>query len=313
MIRAMAEAADFDVLGLGTVVVDHLAVLEAHPPQDTKHAVVRDHFQVGGPVPTALAALTRLGRRCGFGGLWGEDPFGHMIEADLDREGIDRTWSERVAEERSGFAHVWVCGETASRTIAYHRPSRGIGAAQLAAMPIERARAIHLDGWPAEAALAAAKRARAAGVLVALDAGSPKEGMAELLKHVDVLNVPRRFLAGFFEADDIDSGLDRLEAFRPQWITVTDGQHGATLAHGGARLHHAAPAVEAIDTTGAGDVFSGALLHGVLAGETPGRVLQIAVTAASLKCQAIGNRDALPTLAQIEARLCTSPSITSAR
>jgi ribokinase len=303
MIGSMAESPDFDVLGLGTVVVDHLAVLAAHPPADTKNAVVRDHFQVGGPVPTALATLSRLGRRCAFVGAWSDDPFGHMIEADLDREGIDRRFAERSPGERSGFAHVWVCGETASRTIAYHRPARGPTAERIAELPIDRCRAVHLDGWPEPAALTAAKQARAAGALVALDAGSPKDGTEALLPYVDLLNVPRRFLKSFFGDDDIHGGLDRLERLGPRWITVTNGQYGATLAADGTRWHEPAPVIEAIDTTGAGDVFSGALLHAALADEPPERMLRQATTAAALKCQAIGNRDALPTAEQIEAAI----------
>ena len=46
-----------EVVGLGTVVVDHVLVLPVYPTANTKTNVVRDHMQVGGPVPTALVLL----------------------------------------------------------------------------------------------------------------------------------------------------------------------------------------------------------------------------------------------------------------
>jgi sugar/nucleoside kinase (ribokinase family) len=291
----------FDIVGLGTIVIDHLAMLDAHPKRDTKNAVVCDHMQVGGPVPTALAMLGRLGRTCSFIGRWGDDPFGQMIERDLQAQGIDMQLATRQPGTRTGFAHVWVCGETASRTIAYHRPEETVSMEAAAYWPLlSRARALHLDGWPGPAALAAAREARRHEALVSLDAGSPKSHMAELIPLVDVLNVPRRFLHQWFGHDDIARGLRALQAEGPRWVTITDGHHGAWLAHEGQHWHQPAPAIEAIDTTGAGDVFSGVLLHNVLAGASPQRVLSQAVAAAALKCQALGNRDALPALTQIE-------------
>ena len=77
-------------------------------------------------------------------------------------------------------------------------------------------------------------------------------------------------------------------------------------------LHCAALPVLSLDTTGAGDVFSGALLYAILEEWPLQRVLQFACVTAALKCERLGNRDALPTLAEIEAVLQTrAPEITA--
>jgi sugar/nucleoside kinase (ribokinase family) len=289
------------ILGLGTVVVDHLAVLSAHPSQDTKNAIVRDHMQVGGPVPTALAMLSRLGYHCGFMGRWGDDPFGHMIETDLTREGIDFAGAHVQPNARSGFAHVWVCGETASRTVAYHRPDDGFDLSPTFEAALSHCRALHLDGWPGPAALAAARQAKAHGAYVTLDAGSPKDGMAELIPFCDLLNVPQRFIRQWLGHEEVTTALSQLQALGPRIVTITHGEAGASLACGGERWHQPVPAVQAVDTTGAGDVFSGALVHGLLAQLPPQTMLQWAATAAALKCEGLGNRDALPSRSRIEA------------
>ena len=291
----------FDVIGLGTVVIDHLVVLQERPPADSKIPVLEDRFQVGGPVPTALALLARLGHCVGYAGAWGADPFGAMVSADLEREGIADLGPGARPDARTGFAHVWVERAEATRTVAYQRPTAPPTPAEAERMPFAGARALHLDGWPPDAALAAAKRARAAGARVVLDAGSPKDGTGELLEHVDCVNAPRRFLTAFFGDDDPRRGLRALRAHGPRIVTVTDGAAGAYMDAGGERYFAAPPPVAAHDTTGAGDVFTGALIHGLLAALSPDRLLGFAVAAAARKCAELGNRDALPDRAAIEA------------
>lgn len=296
----MNEDHRLDVIGLGTVVIDHVVRLAEYPQVDSKNPAQGDHFQVGGPVPTALVMLRRLGRSCAFVGRWGDDVFGRMIEDDFEAEGIDAAGSRRCGGTRTGFAHVWVCGRTARRTIAYQRATEMIGPEDLNADRIASARALHLDGWPSETALAAARLAREAGVTVTLDAGSPKPGMRQLLEHIDVVNVPHRFLGAFLETDDVDTGIERLLAMGPRLVTVTRGEAGAAIGDADRVVHLPAPSIEAVDTNGAGDVFSGALVHGVLEGWEPERTLRFAITAAALKCRRLGNRAALPDLATIE-------------
>lgn len=288
-----------NIIGIGTIVVDHLIVLPSHPEPDTKTAALKDHLQVGGPVPTALAMLRRLGHRCAFAGSWSDDAFGQLIEEDLQREEIDFTSSVRRTEGRTGFAHAWVCQETAKRTIAYQRATQPILAEELDRDRIAAAGALHLDGWPSEPALAAARLAQENGCLVTLDAGSPKGAMEALIAHVDVMNAPRRFLREFFGVDDVAGGVQRLLSMGPRVVTVTDGVEGAVI--GTADAYHELPAfqIDPVDTTGAGDVFSGALVHAALQNWPPLRMLAFAMAAAALKCTRLGNRDALPTEEEI--------------
>jgi sugar/nucleoside kinase (ribokinase family) len=286
--------APFDVVGLGTVLVDHLVVLPAHPEADTKTAVLADHLQVGGPVPTALAMLRRLGRRCAFLGSWSDDAFGQLIQEDLDREQIDRRGVVQRRGGRTGFAHAWVCQQSAQRTVAHRRSEQPITPEELDCDLLSSASALHLDGWPPEAALAAAQVAEAAGVPVVLDAGSPKPGMSELLRHVDVLNAPRRFLREFLDLDDVREGIEQLLSLGPRLVTVTSGSEGAALGTPETYCELPALEVQATDTTGAGDVFTGALIHAVLEAWPPNEMLRFAMVAAALKCERLGNRAALP-------------------
>jgi sugar/nucleoside kinase (ribokinase family) len=82
-------------------------------------------------------------------------------------------------------------------------------------------------------------------------------------------------------------------------LCVTLGRRGAMLMVGN-ELHQA-PAVEvaAIDTTGAGDVFRGALIYSVLRGDRPDVMLRFANAAAALSCTREGAIGGIPTLDEI--------------
>src|SRR5690606_20136527 len=102
------------------------------------------------------------------------------------------------------------------------------------------ARLLHLDGWPSELALQAARIAKAAGALVAVDTGSPKPGIEELLQIADVVNAPRRFVEQHLGTSDIAAGAERIADLGPRIVTVTDGGHGAVMHADGESLRTAA-------------------------------------------------------------------------
>ena len=78
----------FSILGLGTVVVDHHVRIETLPAPDSKAEIISDSYQVGGPVPTALAFLSLLKTKTSFIGRWSTDEQGQLIKSDLKQSGI---------------------------------------------------------------------------------------------------------------------------------------------------------------------------------------------------------------------------------
>ena len=134
-----------------------------------------------------------------------------------------------------------------------------------------------------------------------LDTGAPKGRTEELLAFVDVVNAPRRFLDQFFGNDDIQTGGQRLLEFGAKVVTITDGSRGAWIfTREGEYHHHRAFEVEVVDSTGAGDVFTGALIHAVLQDWPADRILRFASACAALKCTRMGNREALPDQEEVE-------------
>ncbi|MDP6893060.1 MAG: carbohydrate kinase family protein [Verrucomicrobiota bacterium] len=293
----------FSILGLGTVVVDHQVRLQFLPEPDTKAEIISDSYQVGGPVPTALALLSLFGTKTSFIGRWSTDEQGHIIKSDLKQSDIDTQFAVVKPEARSGFAHVWVEAETGRRSIAAYRGSHVVQLEDLKGINWTDYHALHLDGWSTQAAIVAAKKIKAAGGRVSLDLGSRKSDLSDLLGSVDAVNCPLNLIKKLYPNENLEQASIRLIDMGVSELTVTNGKFGAWLIDADGINYQKAFSVKSIDTNGAGDVFCGAMIYGSMMEWKPDRRLRFAAAAAAIKCCNIGNRSALPNLQQIESFL----------
>ncbi|MCA9216819.1 MAG: carbohydrate kinase family protein [Planctomycetales bacterium] len=284
-----------EVLGLGMVVVDHQVVLPSFPSIDTKNQIESDRYQVGGPVPTALAMVCKLGNKAKFIGKWSDDAFGRIITADLQDYGIDFDSAMARSQGRTGFAHVWIDQSTGSRTVAYLRGD-AIEVDDVTDIDVDGCKVLHLDGWSGEAAWMLASKAKASGATIVMDAGSPKPWTATLLSLVDVVNCPKSFATEFYGITGEHDAAARLINEGVTMAVFTQGSRGATAYRSDGKFHIPAFPVSAIDTNGAGDVFCGGLIYGLLQSYSPEETVRFASACAALKCQAMGNRESLPSL-----------------
>ena len=94
-----------------------------------------------------------------------------------------------------------------------------------------------------------------------------------------------------------------MAAMGPLWAGRTMGEKGAQMLAEGKFFAHPGFAVEAIDTTGAGDVFHAGMAHAILEGQGPSQALATACALAAISVTALGGRTALPGRAGLEALL----------
>jgi len=100
--------------------------------------------------------------------------------------------------------------------------------------------------------------------------------------------------------DDIPRALRALRRDHHTMIVVTLGTRGAMLLEGDVVHHVPAFEVDAVDTTGAGDVFRGAFIYAMLRGDGPLELLRFASAAAAVSCTREGAMDGVPTLGEVE-------------
>jgi sulfofructose kinase len=286
-----------EVYGLGQCSLDYLGLINSYPPADSKCEFTGLEVQGGGPVATALVALSRWGLRCAFAGVIGDDAFGRQIQASLEAEGIDL----RGVVIREGFASqfAFVAAEPGPgrRTIFWRRPTGPpLRPEELNLDLIRRVKVFHTDGLFPEAALAGARAAREAGVPVVVDAGSLREGMLDLARLSDFFITSSSFARSLVGRDDPLEACRQLAALGPTAAGVTLGKAGYVALDRGRLIRRPAYPVAAVDTTGCGDVFHAGFIYGLLKGWTVDRSLDWWAWAASRVSLQLGGRAGIPPL-----------------
>jgi len=272
------------------------------PEADEVFRLLGVSVQGGGPVATALVAAARLGAPAGYIGTVGGDDWGRFILADFERNRVDVSLARVDAAGSSMMSIILVDAATGARSILYD-PGRiaevVLGEGEAAA--VRSARILHLDGWHITAAIAAARVAREAGVLVSFDGGAGEawREVGALLPLVDVLVVARQFAERVTgEADPAAAGPLLLRTGARE-VVITDGANGCWYWDSDGSLRQPAFAVAVVDTTGAGDVFHGAYIYALLHGWEPAQRLRFASATAALKCTQPGGRLGIPTTQQV--------------
>jgi sugar/nucleoside kinase (ribokinase family) len=285
-----------NIFGIGTVVVDHVLKLPHFPAEDTKVEIGDQWTQVGGPVPVALSTAAFFGAPTAFLGRWGQDAAGDLISTTLCDRGIKLSACDSAASWSSGFAHVWIDASTGSRTIAYSRGTFPPPNEQdVTEAMLSDTRILHLDGWAADAAIKAAAIVKRNGGTVVLDAGSVKPRIDELLPLVDVLIASKLFQTSRFGEFNVPAA--DLLSLGPANVITTDGARGATWLTKDAEIHELAIPVTAVDTNGAGDIFSGCILNALRLQQSPREALQFANKVAGYACTQPGNHS-LPAITE---------------
>jgi ribokinase len=302
---------DIEVVGLGQACVDYLGRVPSYPAEDGKIELLDLERQCGGPASTALVTLSSLGVKTSFLGSISDDPMGVEIRRGLETGQVDHSFLKITPGRTSQFAFIAVSRESGNRTIFWHRGSAPpLKKEEVDLSPFTGARVLHLDGLMIEASREAARQARARGVQVVLDAGTMREGSRELLPLIDVLIASARFAVPLVgENSPAEKALEALSRFGPKEIVITLGAKGSVGWNRGESVSQGAFPAEVADTTGAGDVYHGAYIYGLLKGWSMKACMRFASAVSALKCRAIGARAGIPSLQEITRLLEENPHI----
>jgi len=291
----------YDVIGLGIASWDLIGVVSHEPMMGAKQPLASWGEVGGGPVPNALVTLARFGMQSCMISAVGTDTYGTRIIEDLQHEGV------AVQIERcpggSHIAFVLVEPDTERRTVWWHNDPMVLRAIAPERDLITAARALLLDTHLPEVAYQAASWMQAAGGLVMIDAERYKESTARLLPLCDAIIVSERFGREATGTDDPRYAAEMLFGQHGGIVVITLGERGSWCVCGDETFHTPAFPVSVVDTTGAGDVFHGAFLYGLLQGWDVREVARFASATAALKCRATGGRAAIPTREEVAAML----------
>jgi sugar/nucleoside kinase (ribokinase family) len=296
-----------DIIGFGAVAIDHLVYVDAFPPANVKTYVIRSEQQCGGLTATALVAAQRLGATCAYAGTLGDDDGSRFVIDTMQREGIDV--SHVVKRKDAGpIRSIIIVGlDRATRNIFPEHPEITGASNDLPDASVIRAsKVVFVDHLGIAGMTRAAKIAREAGIPVVSDVERDLPGFAELLALVDHIVVSEDFALRLTQSAQPEEAARKLWTPARALVAVTCGEAGCYFTDDGAAVQHQ-PAfkVDAVDTTGCGDVFHGAYAAALAKGMPAAERIRFASAAAALKATQRGGQAGAPALAQVNEFLST--------
>jgi sulfofructose kinase len=300
----------FDIAGFGLNSVDWLTVVGEFPTSNSKQRLQRFARMPGGQIATAMAVAARLGWRARYIGSFGADELGAVSRESLEREGVDITAARTVPGSTNQFAVIIVDARTGERTVLWDRHSAlSMTPEEVPCDAVTSARMLIVDCHETAAATQAVKYARDAGIPTLIDVERVRPGISELLQHIDGIVAAQGFPTALTGYDDPGRAIEAIgREFDARLVTVTLGEEGSLTWCGGRQIRTPAFKIDCVDSTGAGDVFRGALAAACLrapSGELE-EALAYANAAAALNCRALGARAGIPDAEEVEHLLATA-------
>jgi len=290
-----------DVVGVGLNATDTLIRLPHFPAFDSKVEFLSAEILPGGQVASAMEACQSWGLQTRYIGKVGDDFAAELQQKELARAGVEaHLLSVRNCSSQSAF--ILIDQPSGERTILWKRdPRLTIRPEELRREWIVRARALLVDGHDTPAATTAARWAREAGIPVVADLDNLYPGVEALLSNIDYLIASRDFPHSLTGEPNVLKALPDIARRHGCRVTgVTLGRQGALAWDGTQFVYSSGYRVETLDTTGAGDIFHGALVYAVLQAWSLKRALEFSCAAAALNCTALGARGGIRPVTEIE-------------
>lgn len=311
-----------DVVALGEALIDFTSqstdpegypTMAAHP---------------GGAPANFLAALTKYGRRTALYTKVGRDTFGELLEGTLRRAGIDTRGVVKDSTVFTTLAFVTLA-EDGDRSFAFARKPGAdtcLRYEELDLSLLEECSVFHfgtlsLTASPSrETTVRAVEYAKKAGKLITFDPNlrmplweDPEEAKRQMLwglSQADVVKISLEEVEFLFGCGEKEGAEKILSEFGPRLVFVTLGKDGCYFKNRASSGYvENYNGVKTVDTTGAGDIFGGSAVYGVLeTGKRPEdlgeeelrRIVSFACAAASLSTERYGGILSVPSREAVE-------------
>ena len=230
----------------------------------------------GGSQYNTVRAVARLGVGCAFVGGLSSDRFGRALEAGLAADGVDLRMVQRtdlpttlalaeLAGDGSAAYHFYTA-RTAGPEVLPAPMSRGLPASTAALCAGSLGFVLEPVATTLEALVAGLRRTTLfmldpnARPTITPDADAWRARMVRLFGRADIVKASTEDLAYLRPGTPPRETAAWMAGLGPRVVLVTDGGAPVLVVHGGAVTELATPAVDVVDTVGAGDTFGGAFL-----------------------------------------------------
>jgi sugar/nucleoside kinase (ribokinase family) len=278
-------------------------------------------LQPGGCAANTAIALGKLGVPAAVCGRVGDDLLGDFVERDLRSRGIDTSGVRRTAGYgTSKTVIVPVIGED-RRFIHTFGANAALTARDIDPDALEAAEVIYVGGYlilPSlrEDELAERLReARARGTRIVLDVAVPVGQKLRVDAARTLLPLADYFVPNADEAfaltgeSDPHRQAERFLEHGANAVMIKLGEHGVYVRSGDDEFEVAAPPMDVVEPSGAGDAFAAGLMVGILEGWELERAVRFACVIGGSACTALGCWAGVFTRAQAEAFIAAHPEV----
>ncbi|MTD26159.1 aminoimidazole riboside kinase [Erwinia sorbitola] len=231
----------------------------------------------GGAPANVAVGIARLGGSSAFIGCVGSDPFGEFLQQTLHDEQVDTEWMYRAPGQRTSTVVVSLDAEGERQFTFMVRPSADLFLSADRLPAFHAGEGLHLcsialSAEPSRsAAMQAMREIKSAGGWVSFDPNLREDlwsdpaqlaaALAEAFTLADIIKLSEDELYALTDCSDVPAGVDSFtRRYQPSLLLITCGSQGVYLWQTELLQHFAAPRVEVVDTTGAGDAFVAGLL-----------------------------------------------------
>lgn len=284
----------FDIVGLGICSVDFFGLVEKYPAAGEKIPMAAFAKQGGGLTGTALVAAARLGAKTAYLGKLGYDEYSHFVLEEFQRDGVNIESVIFTEGAQPPVAFIHVEQNTGERRIARYWSEFDLSPNELDAETIRNSRILFLEHHFVAAGIFAANLIKSAGGFIVVDAEREVAGIEQILHVADYVIVSQTFAQQKTGNPDIEKCAQVLQQKYGGIVIVTAGGKGAYCQTDNGVFYQSAFQVHVVDTTGAGDVFHGAFMAGLIEDWPLPKILEFAAATAAMKCRGLGGQGMIP-------------------
>jgi sulfofructose kinase len=288
----------FDVLGLGAVAIDDILYVDSYPSADSKRQVLRHERQCGGLTATALVAAARLGATCAYAGVLGKDELSDFARQRFLEENIDVSYLVQRSDATAIHSTIIVDESTGTRNIFFNL--NGVVGADVDSPDervIQNCKVLFVDNIGMAGMIRAARIAHQFSIPIVADFESEDSPyFAELFDISDHLILSEEIVRKITNEDNHSIALEKIWSLNRKTAIITCGAEGCWALSRDLVNPTAFPAfkVDAVDTTGCGDVFHGAYAAALAKGYEIKERIQWASASAALKATKYGGQSGIP-------------------
>jgi len=290
----------YEVVGIDMPCIDLNLNMNAFPKAGAGESINQTSWQGGGKVATGMAACARLGAKCAMMGCVGDDIFGNFIVNDFKRHGIDTSAMKIKPDQSSSLSIVLSEKAEGSRTFLFKHGTAPRYTIEDVDMHLIKSAKYFFICQADDVINQAVDIARQAGVIVFIDADGYSQNIMDMLPKIDIFVGSEYFYNKLYNDDNYEENCRKIADKGPEVAIFTLGDKGCIGVSKEGFFNIPGYKVDVADTVGAGDVFHGAFLAGLISGRNIEEAARFACAVAAIKCTRIGGRAGIPDMKTVE-------------